>query len=579
MILRVVKNPLFWFALLMAVLTVRNNFHEGEPQRIIRSDGRGYYAYLPSMFIYNDPTFESSVMTESNYYEDNFTQYYLFKTVEGHTYNKYSPGIAILQTPFFLIGATAAYFMGYPVDGYSPPFEVLFMIGSLFYSIIGIILFSSFLRQLLPGKERVLHWFVPAFYVSTSLLFYNTNTLGFTHHYTFFLFGAFTWLLMKLKNDLTPKYLVVSGVVLGLITLVRPTNILVILILPFILGSKENTIAFFKELFSNKFKPFLRGTLGFLTMVLILFSIWKWQSGNWIMWSYNGEGFNFFSPALFENLFGFRIGLLLQNPIVILAIFGGILLVKKDRFLGQWWWIYCFVNAWVISSWWCWDYESIYGNRPFTEHLFFLLIPIIFLLEKLPKLTIGFAIFFSLIGSIRYETFFSGFTPDQQFTAQNYIPSLFFWNESNHGRWSTPDSVPPFGEMVQESVLVEEDNEISVGKNDLFIVSGSIDLPNSRTHERFYFKANMEKKCEKPLVDVLLVVHAFNADQSKNYYYPMPLYNDQKEGLRSWDEIHFSGIVPDNFREYETIKIYIWNKGQESFKLRNVKTSIETYKS
>lgn len=191
----------------------------------------------------------------------------------------------------------------------------------------------------------------------------------------------------------------------------------------------------------------------------------------------------------------------------------------------------------------------------------------------------GFTVFFSLIGLIRYETFFSGFTPDQQFTAHNYIPSLFFWNHNNHGRWSTPDSVSPFGEMIQENVLVEKGNEISVGKNDLFVVSGSMELPNNRTHERFYFKANMEKKCDKPLKGVVLVVHASNRDQSKNYYYPMPLYNDRLEGLRNWDKIHFSGIVPDNFREYETIKIYIWNKGQESFKLRNVKTSIETYKS
>lgn len=579
MVLQVVKNPLFWFAILLGVLAVRNNFEDGQSQQIIRSDGRGYYAYLPAIFIYNDPTFNSSVKSESKYYPDNFTQYYLFKNDEGHTYNKYSPGVAILQTPFFLIGSVTAYLTNYPVDGYSPPFEILFMIGSLFYSVLGINLFSSFLRQLFPDKRVTLQWLIPVFYVSTSLLLYNTNTLGFTHHYTFFLFGAFTWLLMKLKNGLKTKYLIATGVVLGLITLVRPTNILVILILPFILGSKEHTIDFFKQLFSKKLKFFLQGLLGFFLIIFLLFAVWKWQSGHWIMWSYNGEGFNFFSPAIIENLFGFRIGLLLQNPIIILAFIGSIYLFKKDIFLGQWWWFYFLINAWIISAWWCWDYESIYGNRPFTEHLFFLLIPILYLIDKLPRVTIGLAIFFSIVGLIRYETFFSGFTPDQQFTAQNYLPSLFFWNENNRARWSIPDSVPPFGEMIQESVLVEETKEITVGHNDLYVISGEMRLPIERTHERFYFKAIMEKKCNNPLENVLLVVHASNSDQSKNYYQAIPLFNDQLEGLEKWDKIHFSGIVPDNFKEYQMIKVYIWNKGQESFNLRNVKTSIETYKS
>ena len=25
----------------------------------------------------------------------------------------------------------------------------------------------------------------------------------------------------------------------------------------------------------------------------LLFFIWKWETGNWIIWTYNGEGFNF----------------------------------------------------------------------------------------------------------------------------------------------------------------------------------------------------------------------------------------------------------------------------------------------
>ena len=46
---------------------------------IIRSDGSGYYAYLPSLFIYDDPTFEKVQQAEATYHLGNVSRNYIFK--------------------------------------------------------------------------------------------------------------------------------------------------------------------------------------------------------------------------------------------------------------------------------------------------------------------------------------------------------------------------------------------------------------------------------------------------------------------------------------------------------------------
>jgi hypothetical protein len=119
--------------------------------------------------------------------------------------------------------------------------------------------------------------------------------------------------------------------------------------------------------------------------VFIQLACWKWQSGEWIKWSYNGEGFNFLRPQLIAGFFSFRIGLFLHVPIMLLAILGGIILFRKQPFQALIWVLYFVLNSWLIFSWWCWDYESSFGPRAFTEHLFFLLIPVVHFVVRYQK--------------------------------------------------------------------------------------------------------------------------------------------------------------------------------------------------
>lgn len=578
-IVSTLKNPLVWFALFLGFFAIHNNLLDGDFKNVIRSDGRGYYAYLPAIFLYNDPTFEASLEAETKHAQPNFNQYYLYQNAEGRRYNKYFPGIAILQAPFFGIGCIAAQLSGAPLDGYSEPFEFTFLLGSLFYSLLGLWLLFQCLQLRFSYLKEKAGWVAIMIYCATTLLMYNTFTLGLSHHYSFFLFTLFAWSVLKFSHSKQPKFVLIAGLTLGMIALVRPTNVLVVLSIPLLLQDFDELKTLAGRLFERKARLFLTAVGGFILIFSMLFILWKWQSGHWITWSYSGEGFTFFHPAFWENLFSFRIGLFLHTPIILVAAISTLFLLKRNRYFVVFWWCYFLVNTWVISSWWCWDYETSFGNRPFTEHSFFLLLPLLQLGASRDRLLWYSFAFFGLLGLVRYSNYTSGYMIDQRFTADNYLSSLAFWKNENHDRWRYPNSVVPFGTRVDEDILVYFMEEIKVGPEDEFIHPVEKQLPSNRTNERLYFRVWLDKQSEEPLEEVNLVIHAIDDDSEFTYYRAIPLINDRLEGVNEWASVAFSGQIPDHFNDFERVKIYIWNKGKRRFRLRNIRIFVDLYKS
>lgn len=579
-ILTVFKSPLLWLGIILLSLSTNIFYNNGSFNGVIRSDGRGYYAYLPAMLIYNDPSYELSTASEKKYLQKGSNQLYLYKDDNGEILNKYFPGVAILQLPFFGAACLQSWLTNQPIDGYSGVFQFWFLIGAIFYALLGIYFFRKFLIQLFPEKIQLINWFLPLIVVATPLLFYFTIPLSFGHIYSFFLFGVLAYITLKLKHEVSFKLMLLLGITLGLITLVRPTNILVVLIIPFLLETPKKTMELIQKTIVQNPKYILGSLVSFFSVISILFILWKWQSGRWVVWSYNGEGFDFLNPKLLENLFSFRIGLFLHTPILILSIIGSIYFIKKNRFQALFFWLYFLANAWVISSWWCWDYESAFGNRPFTEHLFFLIIPVFFLLEKFPKATLSLSLIFVLLGAIRYGEFYSGMMYQQRFTSSNYFSSLQFWDKNNAARWQYTRACPPHGEVKKESILVWEDKETEVTKDKEFLFTVRELMPKPRTNERFYYRVRLDKKSiEDNFEGVYLIIEGTSNNTDYHTYSSTELFNDRFEGIGEWKYLVFEGQILDNFQDLDTVTMYIWNKNNKSFSLKNIRFSLFTYSS
>ncbi len=340
-------------------------FHGGHNERFITGDGKGYYAHLPAMFIYHDWEYSFMENYESAYYEP--ANYAEFRNqVDGEWVNKYFAGVTLLMMPFFLLAHLVSLVSGLPADGYNPVYQYAVAFAALFWLWAGLYFLRRFFnRQKIPA---IVTSIVQVLIVcATPLFFYTVYDASFTHVYSFALIAGFIYFTEKGIKSGFGMSVTIAFLALGLIIAVRPVNGLVILSVPFI-GGTDN----FKPVKLIRTIPIKYLFAGFLLLLLPLFyqmALWKAQTGNWLVWSYVGEGFNFLDPHLKQILFSYRKGLFVYTPFLLISLFGLFVLIKqriRDGFLFL---LFLLVVSYVFSSWHSWWYGMTYGQRVFVEYL------------------------------------------------------------------------------------------------------------------------------------------------------------------------------------------------------------------
>ena len=111
--------------------------------------------------------------------------------------------------------------------------------------------------------------------------------------------------------------------------------------------------------------------------------LWYLQTGSWIIYSYQGEGFNFNDPNVFNFLWSYSGGLFVYAPIFLLSLLGVFrYLLRKEYYLFLTWSGFFAVVVYVLSSWWTWKYGMSYGMRVMIEFYPLLFIPMAILLSN-----------------------------------------------------------------------------------------------------------------------------------------------------------------------------------------------------
>jgi len=153
---------------------------------------------------------------------------------------------------------------------------------------------------------------------------------------------------------------------MGLIVLVRPTNLVFGLLIPLFGAGQGGSIGL----------TFLRAQLPrFMLMVaagLVVFLpqliVWQIATGHWLTNPYPGEGFNFAAPRFLDVLFRlYYHGFLPWSPIMILALIGIPLMWRKARPMVLPTIVIFLINLWVIASWSTWFYGGGFGHRAFID--------------------------------------------------------------------------------------------------------------------------------------------------------------------------------------------------------------------
>lgn len=353
--------------LIMVFISSNLNWGNDNWRGIIEADGKGYYAYLPAIFIYNDLNFGFfEEIEKEKYYDKNF--YYDYRSgANGKVINKYYCGTALLQSPFFLLAHTVSYLLNYDTDGYSKLYPIFINIAALFYLLIGLLYLNSSISYYNTNEwQKALILFAAVF--GTNLLYYTVGEPGMSHIYSFAFVSMFFYYSKRYFSTFDKRYILILSVILGIITLIRPVNGLIVFIWPFVAGNFNTLKEGLRALIHNKLW-LIYCFSGFLAIVFIQLIIYKISTGSFFIYAYKNEGFDFLSPHILDMLFSYKKGLFLYTPLLLLSLTGGYFLWKSSLFKFFSWFGFFALITYVFSSWWMWYYGGSFSGRVYVEYI------------------------------------------------------------------------------------------------------------------------------------------------------------------------------------------------------------------
>ncbi len=363
--------------IILALAVITSSRFGGMKERLIDGDGKGYYAYLPAVFIHHTLDFTPVYDFEKDFLSKDYLGHY-FIDHKDIKINKYYSGVALLMLPFFLLALFFTWIFGLEMTGYSMLFQYFILLGSICYGFHG----SYFTYRLLRSfsfPERKSFIAIIILITGTNLFYYIFLNPAASHVYSFFAASLFLYFSRKALLKFTTRNCMISSIALGLIVLIRPVNGLIILLIPFLATDSRNLLNTI-SLWIRSGRTLLFSVLVFLLIISIQFLIFYLQTGELYIWTYQGEGFRFNAPEITNFLFSYRKGFFIYTPVMLLAILGMIPLLRKS--------LYQFFNAfifltlvfYVLSSWWSWFYGDSFGMRPLIDFYPFLAILLAFFL-------------------------------------------------------------------------------------------------------------------------------------------------------------------------------------------------------
>lgn len=343
------------------------NWAIGHP---FQQDVDQYYSYLVAQFIHQDLSFHFP------------HTYWLVQTPIGTYVPKVTMGLSILYFPFFVIGNNIAYAFDFVDLGYSVPYAWCIHLGSIFYVLVGIWYTRKSLK--LFFNEWITAASILLILFGTNLFYYTYKESEMSHGYLFFLFSVFIFHVLKWRQTNKIKYLYYFSFTAGLVTLIRPTEILILLFPLFIYVSSFSELkSRMLELISLKWKIVLAVFI-FLIPIIPQLIFWKTHTGQFFFFSYGSEeGFFFLDPKFYNVLFSWKKGWFIYTPLMLFSIIGLIMMFLKDRKIAIPIFLYFMINLYLICSWWDWGYGGAFGMRALVQTYAFLVFPLAFFMNEL----------------------------------------------------------------------------------------------------------------------------------------------------------------------------------------------------
>jgi hypothetical protein len=571
-------------------------------------DNYGYYLHLPAALIYHDIGIEDRSWIDSlnKKYQPERPFYQTGPGQKNRLVNVYPVGFAVLNLPFFLAGHVSAKIFGYKADGLSPPYQYALIIAALFYAILGMWLLRKLLLRFFNDKMSMLIMILIAY--ASNLFYYATYDSTLPHITLFAIDTLILLLTIKWHEQQKVRYAIGLGILIGLVTISRPSELVWILV-PLFWGVQSWKT--FREKLRLLKKNLSQIFLLFLSMAMVgslQLMYWKYTSGNWFSYNHS-EGFDFFRPFTMEVLFSYKKGWLLYTPLMIFAILGIIMMYKKQRPLFFAFTIFFLFNLWVISSWECWWYAGSFGQRPFVQSYGLMAIPLGYFLQgafakKITRyLSILLLVFFLLLNQFQIWQLRNGLLHYELETKEFYWaafgkttinPEIYSLLEVDRGNLAPLDSA---GTGYTHRTIFREDFENSKSLNDLIICdtlgsnskksqmlndvsiySAGIKMPFDSITSGDYVRVRMYADVfvtPEFLSKPTLITFTMSGHRGQSYCYMTVPIDSNMAKPNTWCRVHGDYVTPHILHRDDKLFVFIWNQGGAKVFLDNL--DVEAY--
>ncbi len=574
-----------------------------DARHTIDGDGSGYYSYLTTVFRYKTTDFKSVYEYEKTRRGLDYMGHY-FHEYNGKIVNKYYAGTAVMMLPFYVMASVLSKLANMPVDGYNILFQYAAAFAAAFYLAIGLLLVNALLKTFTISKPiRVLT--LLSFLLGTNLFYYAFMHPAHSHVYSFAAIAGFAYFARLFMLHGNAKALYSMSLLLGLVALIRPTNLLLVLLIPFFAPDFKIVKQRFTALFKKPLLIF--SALIFFLMFFSVQIIFNYlQTGEFILYTYKNEGFHFLQPATWSFLFSYRKGFFIYTPLMLLLFSGFIVLFRQSKFQTYWLLGFLIVLVYFLSSWWNWFFGDSFGMRAMIDYypIFAILLALGF--SALSKIRAG-KIFLSLflllivplnlVQAYQYEVgilhpdsmnkdkywhvFFKtdkayrnvlGSQPEPVFKSLSSYRQLDFFMdmESVSPLW-TGNAIQLSGEAYSGMYLAQIDEKSAF--------SPTLVLANSQlfvTESAMYVSAHLMYRELKinAAAKAMMVYAATNTNNQLVFYKVQKLKQLPDEVTNSWRYAEFGMKVPAWSSDVAQVKVYIWNPDGTAFQLDDLAVNI-----
>ena len=344
-------------------------WQKANTEATISWDVSGYYMYLPAIFIHHDIkkcTFLDEVLQE--YHPTPDLQQAFIHEGSGNYVMKYSLGQSIVMSPYFFIGhAWASLDSDYKADGFTFPYQFSVGIGMLLFGLFGLLILRLVLLEYFGEVETSIA--LVGIVIGSNYLNYAAIDGAMTHNSLFTIYSLLLYATIQFYK--TPKVLwsLSIGFLVGLAALIRPTEIIAIVIPLFwgLKGVNKKSIIERIQLYWE-YKNLLIGAVlltGAIGSLQLFY--WHYVTGDWIVYSYQDQGFSWLKPHLFDGIFSYKSGWLTYSPFMVFSMVGFYHLYNRanSNFLS------CLTFAglfiYIAFAWDIWWYGGSLGQRTMVQ--------------------------------------------------------------------------------------------------------------------------------------------------------------------------------------------------------------------